>query len=191
MHKGKQTKKQILATALNVATMSSLNELTIGKLATMTGMSKSGLFGHFNSKENLQVEVLEYARSIFVERVIMPVQDIDSPLEKLMSTVEHWVDWYESQAKSCIFVSASSEFDDQPGAVRDVVKRQLNEWLNYLVSVVNDAMNAGELKGDAEQFVFELYSLYLGSQHMQWVGFEHEHHSRFKMALSSLVNRYQ
>ncbi|MBE0370898.1 TetR/AcrR family transcriptional regulator [Pseudoalteromonas aurantia] len=191
MGKGKQTKQQILATALNVATATSLNDLTIGGLATITGLSKSGLFGHFNSKENLQLEVLEYAQSIFTDAVIQPTVNMNSAMEKLLTTVECWLNWYRSQGSSCIFVSTSVEFDDQPGAIQDLVKKRLQQWLEYLTQLAQTAANEGQMKGDARQFVFELYSLYLGSQQMVWVGFEDEQHTRFKCALSALIQRYQ
>mgnify|MGYP000197093839 FL=1 len=191
MNKGKHTKQQILATALNVATATSLNDLTIGGLATVTGMSKSGLFGHFNSKENLQLEVLEYAQTIFIESVIVPTNQVKPALDKLLLTIECWLDWYQSQGNSCIFVAASVEFDDQPGVVRDLVKKRLQKWLAYLTEMVEQAIDEGSMRGDAKQIVFELYSLYLGSEHMAWVGFEDAQHSRFKLALKSLISRHQ
>ncbi|KAF7764346.1 hypothetical protein PCIT_b0321 [Pseudoalteromonas citrea] len=191
MKKGKQTKQQILATALNVATATSLNDLTIGGLASIAGMSKSGLFSHFNSKENLQLEVLEYAQTIFIDEVIAPVNSVKPALDRLLFTMDYWLDWYQSQGNSCIFVAASVEFDEQPGAVRDLVKKLLQQWLVYLTGMVEQAINEGAMCGDAEQIVFELYSLYLGSQHMGWVGFEDDQHSRFKTALDSLISRHQ
>ncbi|WP_105169815.1 TetR/AcrR family transcriptional regulator [Pseudoalteromonas sp. T1lg23B] len=193
MGKGKQTKQQVLATALNIATATSLNDLTIGGLAAATGMSKSGLFAHFNSKENLQLAVLEHAKAIFVETVIKPVDENLSALAKLLKTCELWQSWYQEQACTCIFISAAVEFDDQPGAVRDSVKAQLQSWISYLNRLVADAITQQQLseKTDAKQFTYELYSLYLGSQHMAWVGLEDESHSRFNQALKQLVERHQ
>ncbi|OHU84283.1 MULTISPECIES: TetR/AcrR family transcriptional regulator [Pseudoalteromonas] len=193
MGKGKQTKQQVLATALNIATATSLNDLTIGGLAAATGMSKSGLFAHFNSKENLQLAVLEHAKEIFVDTVIKPVDTNLSALAKLLKTCELWQSWYQEQACTCIFISAAVEFDDQPGSVRDSVKSQLQHWLNYLNKLVDDAITEQSLapQTDAKQFTYELYSLYLGSQHMTWVGLEDDNHSRFNLALQNLVKRHQ
>ncbi|BBN83533.1 TetR family transcriptional regulator [Pseudoalteromonas sp. A25] len=193
MRKGKHTKQQVLAIALQIATNKSFNELTIGGLANATGMSKSGLFAHFNSKENLQLAVLDYAKDVFVETVITPAQEASTPLGKLMKMCELWQGWYREQAYSCVFISAAVEFDDQPGAVRDRVKSQLSDLLHYLNGLVQAAIAAQELNTstNAKQFTYELYSLYLGSQHMTWVGFEDGAHSRFNMALQQLVERHK
>ena len=193
MGKGKQTKQQILATALQMATESSLNDLTIGGLAVATGMSKSGLFGHFNSKEQLQLDVLSHAQIVFKEIVTDPVRPIDDPLTKLLAVCDNWLNWYEQQAKTCIFISAAVEFDDQPGAIHDKVQNDLALWLNYLITLVEQVIAANQFKPqtDAKQFVFELYSLYLGSQSMPWLGLEDKKHSRFKHAFSSLIQRYK
>ncbi|MGB1297088.1 MAG: TetR/AcrR family transcriptional regulator [Psychrobium sp.] len=191
--KGKKTKQQILETALLMATETSLNDLTIGGLAVATGMSKSGLFAHFKSKENLQLEVLRHAHGLFRQIVIEPLQQIDDPLARLMSMCDRWLDWYERQAKTCIFISAAVEFDDQEGLVHDKVCRDLALWLGYITSIVEEVISNKQFKhgSDAKQFVYELYSLYLGTQSMVWVGIEDEQHSRFKQALNDLIERYR
>lgn len=193
MKKGSQTKQQILATALQLATETSLNDLTIGSLAIATGMSKSGLFAHFNSKENLQLAVLDHAQTMFREIVIEPVKTINDPLERLLGVCNNWLGWYEHQAKTCIYVCAAVEFDDQPGAVHDKVHHDLARWLKFLTQTVQHVVDAGQFRQstDANQFVFELYSLYLGSQSMPWLGLEDDKHSRFKIAFSNLIQRYQ
>ncbi|MFC3032765.1 TetR/AcrR family transcriptional regulator [Pseudoalteromonas fenneropenaei] len=193
MRKGTQTKQQILSTALQLATASSLNDLTIGSLAIATGMSKSGLFAHFNSKENLQLAVLEHAQQVFRSIVSEPVRDISDPLTRLLAVCDNWLDWYEHQAKTCIYISAAVEFDDQPGAVHDKVQQDLAMWLKFLTKCVEAVIAGGQFKQgtDAQQFVFELYSLYLGSQSMPWLGLEDANHSRFKQALQNLIERYR
>ncbi|WP_261591310.1 TetR/AcrR family transcriptional regulator [Pseudoalteromonas holothuriae] len=193
MNKGKHTKQQILATALNIATETSLNDLTIGGLAAAMNMSKSGVFAHFNSKENLQLAVLEHAHALFLQTVIAPIDKQSLPLSQLLRTCELWQGWYQGKACNCIFISAAVEFDDQLGAVRDLVKSLLQSWLSYLNKLVIQAIEVKELseQTDAKQFTYELYSLYLGSQHMRWVGFEDDTHTRFNLALSRLIQRYQ
>jgi len=190
--KGKNTKQQILETALLMATATSLNDLTIGGLAVATGLSKSGLFAHFKSKENLQLAVLNHAHSLFRDIVIEPTLNIEDPLSRLVMICERWLDWYESQAKTCIYISAAVEFDDQEGPVHEKISRDLAMWLGYLTSTVEQAIKANKLKEDTDpkQFVYELYSLYLGTQSMVWVGIEDECHSRFKQAFHSLIERY-
>jgi len=191
MGKAKKTRQQILEVALQIATSTSLNDLTIGSLAVAVDMSKSGLFSHFKSKENLQLAVLQYAHDLFREVVTIPVLEIASPLERLIKVCDNWLGWYELQAKTCIYISASVEFDDQPGLVHDKVANDLAKWLNFLITTVRAAIDENELKPetDEKQFVYELYSLYLGSQSMIWVGFEDTSHNRFKLALTSLITR--
>ena len=193
MAKGKQTKQQILETALLMATQTSLNNLTIGGLAVATGMSKSGLFAHFKSKENLQLAVLHHAHSLFRDIIIAPSLGIEEPLPRLLSMCESWLGWYEKQAKTCIYISAAVEFDDQQGEVHDKIYRDLALWLGHLTATVQEAIDANQLKNDtdAKQFVYELYSLYLGTQSMVWVGIEDEKHSRFKRAFDNLIARYR
>ncbi|TMO58085.1 TetR/AcrR family transcriptional regulator [Pseudoalteromonas aurantia] len=193
MRKGKQTRQQILETALNIATGSSLNDLTIGSLAAATEMSKSGLFAHFKSKENLQLAVLEYAHKVFRERVIEPQSNNEDPFDRLLKTVELWLEWYGQQAQSCIYISATTEFDDQPGPVRDKLKRDLTLLLSFLENLVTHTIEKGDLKHDtdAKHFVFEFYSLYLGSQQMKWVDFEDSDQTHFWRAFDNLINRYR
>lgn len=191
--KGKKTKQQILETALLMATATSLNDLTIGGLAVATGLSKSGLFAHFKSKENLQLAVLHHAHCLFREVIIAPSLNVEDPLSRLLLMCEHWLGWYESQAKTCIYISAAVEFDDQEGAVHDKISRDLALWLGHLTLTVEEVIEAKKFKSntDAKQFVYELYSLYLGTQSMVWVGIEDEKHSRFKQAFNSLIQRYR
>ncbi|ATC95938.1 TetR/AcrR family transcriptional regulator [Pseudoalteromonas tunicata] len=191
MGKSEDTRQHILSVALNIATASSLNDLSIGTLAAATNMSKSGLFAHFKSKENLQLAVLDHANAVFRRTVIEPSSVINSPLQRLLKICELWLDWYQQQAQNCIFIAAAVEFDDQPGPIHDKVSQDLARWLNHLNSTVKAAIEVGEFKSslDAEQFVYELYSLYLGSQNMTWLGIEDSKHSRFQIALNGLINR--
>lgn len=192
MGKGEDTKQQILAVALNIATQSSLNDLTIGGLAVATGMSKSGLFAHFKSKENLQLEVLNHANTLFQSIVIKPIDRNSNPLQQLIALCDNWLDWYQLQAKTCIFIAAAVEFDDQPGAIHDQVKQDLNTWLNYLTHKVEQVIQGGYFNTelDAKQFVFELYSLYMGTHSMAWLGLEDTDHSRFNSAFQSLIQKH-
>ncbi|KZN41496.1 TetR/AcrR family transcriptional regulator [Pseudoalteromonas luteoviolacea] len=192
MGKGKQTKQQILAKGLELASETGLNDLTIGVLATATGMSKSGLFGHFNSKETLQLEVLEYAAERFREHVVLACDKDIRGITKLNQLTQNWLNWYQPDAVTCIFMNASIEFDDQPGAIRDHIESTLTNWLSYLQHIVSQAITDGELKPDTspKQFVFELYSLYLGSQSLRWLSLEDDSRSRFKSGFNSLLAKY-
>ncbi len=166
MSKAAQTRQLILAEALTMATQTSLGSLTIGQLAKSSGLSKSGLFAHFNSKENLQVALIEYASELFVERVIKPIDPLLEPLAQLQQLVQNWLNWFDGLAHNCIFISATVEFDKQPGAVRTAIYYQLNNWVNYIQSVIEAGIKQRQLKSsaDSQQLAYKIYSLYLGSQ---------------------------
>lgn len=193
MNKAAATKQHILAEALKMATHKSLNEVTIGELAKASDMSKSGLFAHFKSKENLQISVVDYASELFVERVIQPTAHIEDALTKLTSMASNWLDWYDGSARSCLFIIATVEFDDQPGPVRDALHRQQDRWIAYLESVTKAIVASGQFRADtdAQQFIFELYSLYLGSQKFYWLGKEDKQRSRFQSGLNRLIQQYR
>ena len=192
MTKANETRRYILAEALKMATQKSLNEVTIGKLASASGMSKSGLFAHFNSKENLQVAVIKFASELFNERVVRSVDEALSPLVRLKTLATNWLNWYEGCARSCIFVSAMVEFEDQPGPVRGATHRQMQRWLKFLEKATDTVIESGEFKpgSDSTQFVFELYSLHLGSQKYFWLGKEDNQRLRFHTGLQSLISKY-
>jgi len=192
MGKAEETRRSILSQALILASESNLEALTIGSLAKASGLSKSGLFAHFKSKENLQVAVLEYASDIFIDTVINPCRSIADPVERLHQLVEHWLDWYCDTAKGCIFIVAIIEFDDNPGAVQDALKYQQQRWINFLQRTVGEAVSEGLfiVNTDVEQFVFELYSIYLASEMFTWLKFEDQKRSRFYKSFKSLVERH-
>ncbi|MCF6439831.1 TetR/AcrR family transcriptional regulator [Pseudoalteromonas luteoviolacea] len=192
MGKGKQTKQQILAKGLALASETGLNDLTIGMLATASGMSKSGLFGHFNSKETMQLNVLEYASDLFKEHVILACDKDSRGLAKLNQLCQNWLNWYKPDAATCIFINAAAEFDDQPGALREHIQATLKNWLSYLQHIVSQAIQDGDFNSDTcpKQFVFELYSLYLGSQNLRWLSFEDDERSRFQTGFNALLDKY-
>ncbi|AOT07828.1 TetR/AcrR family transcriptional regulator [Pseudoalteromonas luteoviolacea] len=192
MGKGKQTKQQILAKGLALASETGLNDLTIGMLATASGMSKSGLFGHFNSKETMQLNVLEYASDLFKEHVILACDKDTRGLAKLNQLCQNWLNWYKPDAATCIFINAAAEFDDQPGALREHIQATLKNWLSYLQHIVSQAIQDGDFAADTcpKQFVFELYSLYLGSQNLRWLSLEDDERSRFQTGFNALLDKY-
>ena len=189
--KREQTRQHILDKALELASAGSLNGLTIGTLAASTGMSKSGLFSHFQSKENLQLAVLEHATTRFIEIVIAPSRDVADPVDRLTQLASHWLGWYESFAGNCIYISAITEFDDQPGPLRDYVAAQQSRLIRYLAQLCDEAVANGQFHQDlkGEQFAFEMYSLYIGSQMFLWLDLETPRRERFHMGFDALINR--
>jgi AcrR family transcriptional regulator len=118
--KGAQTRAAILDEALSIASKLGLEGLTIGSLADATGMSKSGLFAHFGSREDLQLAVLEHAAQRYGEQVLMPALRIERGLPRLQAIFERWLDWAAASGLpgGCIMISAANEYDDRPGAKR-------------------------------------------------------------------------
>jgi len=190
--KAEKTRQHILSEGLLMATQKSLNDVTIGELAQAAGLSKSGLFAHFNSKENLQVAIVDYASEIFTQRVIRSVSETLSPIDRLIRLSKHWLNWYQGSARSCIFMTATMEFDGQPGIIRDTLHKQINRWIKYLENVTDSAINCGDLKPEtsSQQFVFELYSLFLGSQKYYWIEKENENRTFFSKGFDHLIQQH-
>jgi AcrR family transcriptional regulator len=165
--KGQQTRAAILATAVNISSIEGLEGLTIGRLAAELDMSKSGLFGHFGSKEELQLATVEVARQIFIDEVITPARQAERGLARLWALCDAWLSYMEREVfpGGCFFMSASAEFDNRPGPIRDQVATQMMEWLDYLSRNVQIAQSLGQLIESPEpaQLAFELHALALGA----------------------------
>jgi AcrR family transcriptional regulator len=164
MKKGDLTRHAILEAGLKMASSVGLENVTIGELAKETSMSKSGLFAHFQSKENLQIEILGFAGQVFADNVIVPALNVPAGVERIQALVDKWIAWTKRLTGGCIFVSASTEFSDRPGPVRDFLLRLQADWLESLTRMARSAMRAGEFREDIDpgQFAFDLYSLLLG-----------------------------
>ncbi|MBW1741813.1 MAG: TetR/AcrR family transcriptional regulator [Deltaproteobacteria bacterium] len=164
MKKGEQTKQMILDVGLSMASHSGLESVSIGSLAKATGMSKSGVFAHFESKENLQVEILKYAAGLFSAGVIVPAMKTEAGIPRIKALVNKWISWTERMTGGCIFVSTSTEFSDRPGNVRKTLLGQQEDWLDCLRRIAQSAIRVGDLRKDVDcdQFAFDLYSLLLG-----------------------------
>ncbi len=169
MSKGEQTRAAILECALDQASVVGLEGLSIGNLANETGLSKSGLFAHFGSKETLQVELLKAATRRFREVVIAPARRETNALAQLRILFEKWLDWSKKGGirGGCIFLAAAIELDDREGPVRDYVVTIQRTWLKTLAKAAERAAREGDLAADldGERFAFELDGIYL-SYHM-------------------------
>jgi AcrR family transcriptional regulator len=164
MTKGKDTKLTVLESGLDMASHLGLECVTIGNLAKTTNLSKSGLFAHFQSKENLQIEILKYAGQQFAEGVIIPSLKIKAGIPRIRALVDNWIKWSSELTGGCIFVSGSTDFSDRPGKVRDVLLHQQKEWIDCLRRIAQSAVQVGDFRQDIDedQFAFDLYSLLLG-----------------------------
>lgn len=165
--KGDRTRVSILETAVDVASTEGLEGLSIGRLATILTMSKSGLFAHFGSKRDLQLATLDMARSIFIREVVVPAIQSGEGIELLWQLCESWFAYLKRGVfrGGCFFVAAASEFDGRPGPVADRIGEIMNEWLCALETRVKAAISAGHLKPvvDAAQLAFEINALELGA----------------------------
>jgi AcrR family transcriptional regulator len=169
---GERSRAAILREAARLATVEGLDGLSLARLADAVGMSKSGLFAHFGSKEELQLATVETASAIFEELVIEPAGEATAGLPRLRAYVDGFLDHVEESVfpGGCFFVSAMSELDTHPGPVRDGAMAFSQRWLMLLAQQVTAAQAAGELDSDADasQIAFELHAfMVLGN--MQYV----------------------
>lgn len=164
--RGLRTRRAILRKAVNIASVEGLEGLTIGKLASALGISKSGLFAHFGSKEDLQCAAVDEAREIFVEIVVRPASQFEG-LRRLRSLCENWIAYGEDRVfpGGCFFSAASLEFDDRPGRVRDRIVGLMQRWLGNLEQTAREAQAAGEIRKevDVRQLAFEIQALAMGA----------------------------
>jgi AcrR family transcriptional regulator len=166
--KGQQTKTAILDEAVGIASRVGFNALTIGQLAESTGMSKSGLFAHFKSKDALQLETLERGRERFTDLVIRPTLAAPRGIERVRALFDHWLVWEtEALQGGCIFVTGSIEYDDQPGPMRDALVRSQRDWGEFIATVAGTAVSEGDFRADldTEQFAFTLQGLMYAYHH--------------------------
>jgi AcrR family transcriptional regulator len=164
---GERTRAAILESAVHIASVEGLEGLTIGRLALELKLSKSGLFAHFGSKEELQLATVEAARAIFIREVIQPALEEPRGLPRLWKLCDLWLDHVQSEAfrGGCFFSAVAAEFDSRPGRVRDRIAEIMKEWLGMLRRTIVEAQEAGHLKKEAnpEQIAFEFNSLELGA----------------------------
>jgi AcrR family transcriptional regulator len=191
---GEGTRKAILEAAVHIASAEGLEGLTIGRLATELSMSKSGLFAHFGSKEELQVATVEAARSIFIREVIHPSFEGASGLPGLWRLCDAWLSYVESGVfrGGCFFAAVASEFDSRPGPVRDRIAEIMKEWLDTLRRAVGSAQAAGELAADVDpkQIAFEFNSLELGANWAYQLYGERQAFARAREAMLERLHRY-
>jgi AcrR family transcriptional regulator len=192
--KGEQTRVAILDEALKIASKLGLEGLTIGSLADATGMSKSGLFAHFGSREDLQLAVLEHAAQLYGEKVFVPVLKIERGLPRLRALFERWLDWtLESGLPGgCIMISAAFEYDDRPGPIRDAAITNQHRGNAITQKAVRLAVEEGHLNPntDPEQISFEMLGIVLASHNHRRLLGDKEARKRALTAFDELVSRH-
>jgi AcrR family transcriptional regulator len=187
--RGLKTRSVILRKAVNIASLEGLEGLTIGKLAATLRISKSGLFAHFGSKEDLQCAVVDEARDIFIEKVVRPAAQLHG-LPHLRALCENWLSYGEQKTfpGGCFFSAASLEFDDRPGRVRDRILGLMKKWLGNLEHAARDAQDAGEIRKDVDvrQLAFEIQALAMGGN---WSSRLFRDQSAFSSAKAAILRR--
>jgi AcrR family transcriptional regulator len=168
LQKGLQTRAMILEAALALAANKGLEGLSIGLLAEVTGMSKSGVFAHFGSREELQISVIREYHVKFEEEVFLPAVREARGLPRLRALFERWVRRVSFEIDSgCIYISGAVEFDDRPGPVRDALATMVQTWQDALTRSIQLAIDEGQLSSgiDARQLMFEIHGLILALHH--------------------------
>jgi len=165
--KSERTREAILRTAVAMASLKGLEGLSIGDLADELDMSKSGLFAHFGSKEELQMATIETARQIFIDEVAAPALKAEKGLPRLWGLYEGWLSYAERKVfpGGCFFTGVAFEFDGRTGPVRDRIAALMQEWLDALTRAVHESQKAGHLQAsiDAQQLGFEIHALGMGA----------------------------
>jgi AcrR family transcriptional regulator len=166
--KGLITKSTILQAALEIASKSGLEGITIGHLADSVSMSKSGVFAHFGSREELQIEVIRKYYQYFADSVFAPALTKPKGLPRLRQMIDAWLKISVGEnTSSCFFIAGAAEFDDRPGIVRDELVRSVEDWRSALLRAVKESIAAGHLKKTVvpQEMLFHLYSIVLGAHH--------------------------
>jgi len=191
MGKGDETRERILEGAMALASRIGFESLSIGTLAEELSMSKSGVFAHFGSKEELQLRTLETAASKFEVEVFQPAVTRPRGEPRLRAIFENWLGWDRRKAwpGGCVITAASVEFDDRPGAVRDLTVETQNRLLGALAHATKLAIEVGHFRKDVEpdQFAYEMYAIILGHQFVQRVRRDPRADQRARQAFERLV----
>ncbi|MEY4505774.1 MAG: hypothetical protein RL297_352 [Pseudomonadota bacterium] len=164
LHKGQQTKAAIVDAALGLATQIGLEGLSIGALAEVMRMSKSGVFAHFGSREELQMSVIREYHVRFEQEVFYPALEAPRGLPRLRQLFSNWMQRTSVEIDSgCIYISGAVEFDDRPGPVRDTLASSVQVWLDAVRRAIEQAIEQGHLtpSTDAHQMGFEIHALIL------------------------------
>jgi len=172
---------------------SGLDGVTLGVLADQVGMSKSGLFAHFQSKEEVQIELLEYASRFGHARIVEPAMRKPEGLPRLKAVVHHWLGWAPRSGLpgGCPVAAGMFEFDDVESPVRDKIREMEAQWRQFLTALVERSIALGHLRKnlDVEQFVWELCGIYLSHHAAQRFLRSPDADRRANRAFESLIER--
>lgn len=165
--KGEETRRNILRQSLSMASQLGLEGLSIGSVAKEVGMSKSGLFAHFESKEDLQLQVLETGVEYFIRDVVSPAMKEPRGEPRVRALFENWMVWSRALPGGCPFIAAAAEVDDRPGPVREYLASSQKDWLAGLANACRIAMEEGHFRPDLDpsQFAYRMNGMLLAHHH--------------------------
>jgi len=190
MRKGERTKQAILDHAMQLSSEVGLEALSIGGLAKRAGLSKSGLYAHFDTKETLQCEVLDNAAARWLDVVLTPALKAPRGVPRLEALFEQWIAWERDELDGgCPFIAAGTEFDDRPGPVRDCLKGHLRDMLGAVGRAAEIAVEEGHLRADldTDQLAFELWGALLAYHHYRRLLDADDAGARARRALASMI----
>lgn len=167
MGKGQVTRAHVLAHGLDIASERGLEALTIGTLAERAQLSKSGLYAHFSSKEDLQCQVLDAGAELFIEKVMAPAITQPRGLPRIEALQDLWMRWETDVLPGgCPFIAAAADYDDREGPVRDVAARHIGRMVDGVSRAASIAVEEGHFRADldVQQYAFELWSIVVGYQ---------------------------
>ncbi len=193
LQKGLATRAAILDAALSLASQMGLEGLSIGALAEVTGMSKSGVFAHFGSREELQIAVIREYHRRFEEEVFFPAMREPRGVPRLRALFERWLRRVSIEMHSgCIYISGAVEFDDRPGPVRDALVSMVRAWQDALARAIRLAIDQGHLKPDTDvqQMLFEMHGLILALHHDARLMRTPDAPQRARVAFERVVDQY-
>jgi AcrR family transcriptional regulator len=156
--RGDQTRRAVLRASVDIASVDGLEGLSIGRLATELRISKSGLFAHFGSKEELQLATIRAARRIYADNVVTPAFEVEPGLGRVWALSLHWLQYSQSRVfpGGCFFQKVSHEYAARPGAVRDALAAVHREWMELIESTIREGVEREELEADPKQLAFDL-----------------------------------
>jgi AcrR family transcriptional regulator len=186
--RGDATRRAILARSMQLASTGGLEDLSIARLAGDLGMSKSGLFAHFGSKEELQLSTIRAARRVFSDEAVVPAMEVEPGLARLRALIDAWFEYIGSDTfvGGCLLMEAAAEFDNRPGPVRDLIAETMGMWMGLLVEQAAAAVERGELSADPHQLAWELHAFGLG---LNWDKQLNESHDALQRARTAVETR--
>jgi AcrR family transcriptional regulator len=188
--KGERTREAILTRAVQHACVVGIGGVTLGDLSSDLGLSKSGLYAHFGSKEALQLAVLDHAGTQFAESVIVPALSVPRGEQRVRALAGNWIDCCrDREPNGCLFVKSSIEIDDQPGPVRDFLREQHLRFYDSLARVVLGGVSTGQFNADldAEQFARDWYGVMLAYYHAHRLLSDPRAEARARAGLEALI----